>query len=155
MRAVYNASDISNVIHLATAPVFLLTAIGTLLNVMTNRLGRIIDRTRYLENVLESAPVERIDTIHADLAKLSRRAGIMDLAITLFTFSGFLVCIVIAILFLGDFLNFSISIPVALLFVLAMLFLILGLLSFLREIFLATRTLPSSPNNSKRSVVVP
>jgi hypothetical protein len=46
MREVYNVSVVSHVIQLATAPVFLLAAVSTLLTVMTNRLGRIIDRSR-------------------------------------------------------------------------------------------------------------
>ena len=37
---------VANVIELAIAPVFLLTATGTMLAVLTNRLGRIIDRAR-------------------------------------------------------------------------------------------------------------
>jgi hypothetical protein len=139
MSAIYNAGVVSNVIHLATAPVFLLTAVGTLLTVMTNRLGRVIDRARDLEILLEGATAERAEALRGEFANQSLRAKILELAITLFTFSGLLVCIVIAILFLGDFLNVNISVPVALLFIMAMLLLIFGLLSFLREIYLATR----------------
>jgi len=149
MREVYNVSVVSHVIELSTAPVFLLAAVGTLLTVMTNRLGRIIDRSRHVENILESVLLERVDELHAELANLSRRAKIMDLAITLFTFSALLICIVIAILFLGDFLNFKISTTVALLFIIAMVLLILGLLGFLREIFIATRFIRIGPNQSK------
>jgi hypothetical protein len=141
VNGIYNADLVSNVIHLATAPVFLLTAVGTLLTVMTNRLGRVIDRARNLEIMLESAPGGRLDSLRAELDNQSRRSRILELAITLFTFSGLLVCVVIAILFLGDFLNFNISVPVALLFIIAMLLLIFGLLSFLREIYLATRVI--------------
>jgi hypothetical protein len=138
MREVYNVSLVSHVIQLATAPVFLLAAVGTLLAVMTNRLGRIIDRSRNVENMLENMPPERGDALNAELAILSRRAKIMDFTITLFTSSALLICMVIAVLFLGDFLIFNISTSVAMLFIIAMAFLILGLLGFLREIFIAT-----------------
>jgi hypothetical protein len=40
---------VAHAIQLAVAPVFLLSGIGAILAVMTNRLGRIIDRARVLE----------------------------------------------------------------------------------------------------------
>jgi hypothetical protein len=125
--------------------VFLLTAIGTLLNVMTNRLSRVIDRARALEAKLEHAPSERLAALHAHLATLSRRAKLIGRAIALCTATALLVCTVIAILFSGNFLRFDISIPVALLFIIAMLLLVLGLLNFLREVFIATASLRIGP----------
>lgn len=137
---------VAHVIQLAVAPVFLLTAIGTLLSVMTNRLGRIIDRARLLEARLETAPSESIAHHHSHLATLSRRAKLINRAIALSTTAALLVCTVIAILFLGDFLHFNITIPVALLFITAMLLLVLALLSFLREVFTATAALRIGPH---------
>jgi hypothetical protein len=55
------------------------------------------------------------------------------------------VCTVIAVLFLSAFLNFDASIPVALRFVAAMLAFFLGLLWFLREIFIATTSVRIGP----------
>lgn len=43
-------AEIARTIQLAVAPVFLLTALGTLLNVLTNRLARVVDRARFLMN---------------------------------------------------------------------------------------------------------
>jgi hypothetical protein len=140
-----NIGMVAHVIQLAVAPVFLLTAIGTLLNVMANRLSRVIDRARALEAKLELASPESVVAIHAHLATLSRRAKFIGSAITLCTATALLVCTVIAILFSGNFLHFDISIPVALLFILAMLLLVLGLLSFLREVFIATASLRIGP----------
>ena len=137
---------VAHVIQLAVAPVFLLTAIGTLLSVMTNRLGRVIDRARLLEARLETAPSESIPAHHSHLATLSRRAKLIGRAIALSTTAALLVCTVIAILFLGDFLRFNITIPVALLFITAMLLLVLALLSFLREVFIATAALRIGPH---------
>lgn len=141
MREVYNMGEIAHVIQLAVAPVFLLTGIGTMLNVMANRLGRVIDRARVLEARVESSPPEVGAAIHRHLAILSRRAKLIGQAITLCTITALLVCTIIAILFLGNFLQFNISIPVALLFIIAMLSLVLGLILFLREIFVATSSL--------------
>jgi hypothetical protein len=132
---------IAHVIQLSIAPVFLLTAICTLLTVTTNRLSRIIDRARYLETRLENSPPESSAGIHANLAALSRRAKLINRAITLATTAALLVCTVIAILFLGDFFSLNIMIPVSILFILAMLSLVVALISFLREIFVATANL--------------
>ena len=80
----------------AVAPVFLLSGIGAILAVMTNRLGRIIDRARVLEDRLENARSEILASLRADLAILSRRAKLISLAITFCTTTALLVCTVIA-----------------------------------------------------------
>jgi len=132
---------VAHAVQLAVAPVFLLSGIGAILAVMTNRLGRVIDRARVLEERLEGASAEYLATLRADLAVLSRRAKLIGRAITLCTMTALLVCTVIAVLFLSAFLQFDASIPVASLFIAAMLCFFLGLLWFLREIYLATKSL--------------
>lgn len=134
-------SQIAHVIQLSVAPVFLLSGIGAILAVMTSRLGRIIDRARVLEDRLEHAAPEQAATIEADLATLTHRAKLIGPAITLCTATALLVCMVIAVLFLSAFLHFDASVPVALLFVAAMLAFFLGLLWLLREIYVATSNL--------------
>jgi hypothetical protein len=140
-------SDVAaaHAIQLAVAPVFLLTGIGAILAVMTNRLGRVIDRARVLEQRLEEASAESLSTLRADLTLLSRRAKLNGRAITLCTTTALLVCSVISTLFLSAFLRFDASIPVALLFIAAMMCFFLGLLCFLREIYLATMSLRIGP----------
>ncbi|HEV8344160.1 MAG TPA: DUF2721 domain-containing protein [Candidatus Binatia bacterium] len=132
---------IAHAIQLAVAPVFLLSGIGAILAVMTNRLGRIIDRARVLEDKLDAASPKLLTTLRADLAILSRRAKLISRAITLCTTTALLVCTVIAVLFLSAFLRFDATIPIALLFVAAMSTFFLGLLWFLREIYVATVSL--------------
>jgi len=136
---------VAHAIELAVAPVFLLTGIGAILAVMTNRLGRIIDRARVLEERLDGASPEFFATLHTDLATLSRRAKLINRAITLCTTTALLVCTVIATLFMSGFLRFDASLPVALLFIAAMSTFFLGLLWFLREIYLATVSLRIGP----------
>ena len=136
---------VAHAVQLAVAPVFLLTGIAAILSVMTNRLGRVIDRARVLEERLEGAAPESVVTLRADLAVLSRRAKLNGRAITLCTMTALLVCTMIAVLFLSAFLQFDASIPVALLFIAAMLCFFLGLLWFLREIYLATMNLRIGP----------
>jgi hypothetical protein len=132
---------VAHAIQLAVAPVFLLSGIGAILAVMTNRLGRIIDRARVLEEKLDGASAGILASLRADLGILSRRAKLISRAITLCTTTALLVCTVIAVLFLSAFLRFDATIPVALLFIAAMSTFFLGLVWFLREIYLATVTL--------------
>lgn len=146
MRDFQNVGAVAHVIQLSVAPVFLLTAIGTMLSVMINRLARIIDRARVIEAKLELASADAVAGHHSHLATLSRRADLIGHAITLCTTTAVLVCTVIALLFLGDYLRYDMSLPVALLFILAMLLLVIGLLNFLREIFIAKSSLRIGPN---------
>jgi hypothetical protein len=141
MNQVTDVSAIAHLIQLAVAPCFLLSGIGAILAVMTNRLGRVIDRARVLEDRLDAALPEQAASIHADLANLSRRAKLIGPAITLCTGTALLICLVIAVLFSSAFFPFDATVPVALLFIAAMLAFAAGLLWFLREIFVATTSL--------------
>ena len=129
-------SDIGHVIQLAIAPVFLLTGVATKLTVLTNRLARIIDRTRVLEDRLRKGPDEEYSD---ELEVLYTRSHLINYAITASTACGFLICLVIAMLFLSDTTNLPLDQYIALLFVLAMVALILSFVNLLREIFIAAR----------------
>lgn len=143
------ASVTAHIIELAVAPVFLLSGVAGLLAVMTTRLGRVIDRARVIHGrYYDETDAER-QKLDVELASLSHRSRIINIAISLVTICALLVCSVIAGLFLGQFLNFDSSVFIGWTFILAMLSLIVGLLIFLREIDLATRTirfdLPARP----------
>jgi hypothetical protein len=133
-------SDIGHVIQLAIAPVFLLTGVGTMLMVLTNRLARIIDRTRILEDRLDVGP----NDMHMDeLDVLYKRWHLINFAITLSTACGLLICLVIGLLFLGDTTNLPLDKFIAALFVSGMFALIGAFVYLLREIFVASTTLRS------------
>jgi len=133
--------SIAHVIQLAVTPVFLLTGIGAILSVLTSRLARIVDRGRELEGLFASADSGESACAAADLIILSRRAKLINRAISLCTMCALLICSVIVVLFVGAFISPDISIPIALLFVAAMTLLILALIVFLSEIRLATASL--------------
>ena len=134
-------SAVAHVIQLAVAPVFLLSGVGAMLSVLTNRLGRIIDRARVLEDLHPSAGAERLSQLELDLRTLAHRARLINQAISLCTTCALLVCAVIAALFTGAFLQTDLSALVGLMFIVAMLTLIGALVSFLREIQIATRSM--------------
>ncbi len=132
--------DIAHVIQLAVAPVFLLTAVGTILNVLTTRLARVVDRARKLDERLESVADRFRPPIEAELGILARRRQLVNYAITLGTTAALLVSLVIAVAFLGYILHADLSGALAGLFIAAMLAFVATLLFFLREIFLAVST---------------
>ena len=141
MGELSDVNAVAHVIQLSVAPVFLLTGIGAILAVMTNRLARIIDRARYLETRLADAASDESEALQREVDTLAHRARLIGPAITLCTTTALLICMVIAVLFLGALLRFNAGVVVALLFILAMLAFFLGLLWFLREIFVARRNL--------------
>jgi hypothetical protein len=134
-------TEIGHVIQLAVAPVFLLSGVGIILTALTNRLARVVDRARRLEDAADQCDAGEREGIHAQLRVMARRARLMNRAITLSTISALLVALVVVTLFLGAFLDFNASLPVAAMFILAMLALIGALVYFLREVFLAISTL--------------
>jgi hypothetical protein len=145
MPAESGIAAVSHVIQLSLAPVFLVMGIAGMLNVMTSRLARVVDRARDFESKLAHTAPEDLDSSHAWLATLSRRAKLINRAITFCTITALLVCAVVATLFLGAFLEFDASLTVAILFVAAMASFFTGLVYFLREIFLATAALRIGP----------
>jgi hypothetical protein len=148
LRTITDVNTVAHAIQLSVAPVFLLTGIGAILSVMTNRLGRVIDRARILEARFDATALEEHQNlIRMDLRALARRATLIGRAINLCTTTALLICTVIALLFLGVFFDLDPAIPVALLFIVAMFSMVAGLVMFLREIFVATASLRIGPGS--------
>jgi MFS family permease len=133
-------SDISHVIQLAIAPVFLLTAVGTLLNVLAGRLGRAVDRRRVLSAAVAGMDSQEEKLARDELTFVARRVKIIYTAIALAVSCALLICLIIAIAFIDALTSMDLSRVVAILFVLAMLGLIGSLMLFLREIYLGVNT---------------
>jgi hypothetical protein len=138
MNTLIEVSNISAVIQLAIAPVFLLAGISGALMVMSNRLGRIVDRGRFLKDKQSNASDEELLLIRSELNRLDARAYWTNWAITLSTACALLICLVIVFLFLGAVFNINLNNLIALLFVMAMLCLSLAFILFLREIRMST-----------------
>lgn len=134
-------ATIAQLIQLAVAPVFLLAGVGAVLNVMTQRLGRVIDRARAVEAGLEegeeAAPAARH---RQELRALSRRMTLINAAITACAAAALCVCSVVGLLFLGGLLGLALGPWVAALFVTTMALLIVGLTLLLMEISVAMRS---------------
>lgn len=142
-----NTTEIMEVAHsiqLAVAPVFLLSAVGVVLTVLTNRLSRIIDRARQLESVIVSRPEATLETTK-ELVELSQRARLIHRAITLSTACALLISLVIVSLFVGFALGRDLSWFIVILFIAALAAFVGALMTFLFEIRSATATLRFGP----------
>jgi hypothetical protein len=131
-------TNLAHVIQLAVAPVFLLTGVGALLSVLVARLGRVVDRLRILNSKLAGIAEDVRLEIDVEKTSLTSRAHLINWAISLCTTCALLICAVIATLFIGALIGFSVSGTIELMFIIAMIALIVGLIFFLREIYLAT-----------------
>jgi len=138
-----NITTVAHVIQLAVAPVFLLTGIGAILSVLISRLGRIVDRSR----VLREQHHVHLPASQSERRILAVRAFWVHWAIVSCTVSALLVSVVIVLLFLASEVRFDPSHAVSPIFILAMLSLIVGLIFFLREIYLSTHTIEQDDVN--------
>ena len=138
---VHSSVDIAHLIQVALTPIFLISAIGVTLNVLTNRLARIVDRARALEGRAHEPRPADGGGLHGKLAVLERRARWIYSAITLITLSALFIALVVVMLFVNAFLRWDLSAFIACLFILSMATLAAALLAFLIEVRIATITL--------------
>ena len=134
--------DIAHLIQVALTPIFLISAIGVTLNVLTSRLARIVDRARAMEDrLLHPNYVHDGRDLHAQLKILARRSRWINAAIILITLSALFIALVVVMLFVNAFLRYELSAVIAGMFIMSMLTLAAALLTFLIEVRIATPTL--------------
>jgi hypothetical protein len=140
-----DVTTIAHVIQLSIAPVFLLTAVGAMLGVLSNRLSRAVDRARSLESRCVAATGDELSILRGQIDVLSRRIHWIYRAMVLCAVCALLICSVIVTAFASTLAGKVLAVPIAILFVAAMLAFIGALLLFLREVHLAITTLRIGP----------
>jgi len=140
MTAVSSAM-IAETIQLSVTPVFLLVATGSLLNVFTGRLARVIDRSRVLMERWAETEGQDHERIVAELRVVDRRIDVINNSIAAAVACGIVVCFLVALLFAQAFAGFNLGLAAAWVFALAMLLLLVSLVLFLIEVRLAIRTI--------------
>ena len=129
-------------IQLAITPVILITGLGSLMLTMTNRLGRIVDRTRILAGQARlAAPGEERAHIESQLRILFRRAGFVRRAVSLATTSMFVSGLLVVMIFLSALLRIEAGFVLLALFVAAIGLLLGALIYFMRDINQALKAL--------------
>ena len=132
---------VSHSIQLAVAPVLMLTAVAALIGSLASRLARIIDRGRTLEEKLDEPALKHEEHIRRELARLRKRARIVNASMTLLTLSGTLIGATILALFLGETISAQSRTLVPWTFLAAVICFVFALLLFLFETFLAGQSL--------------
>jgi hypothetical protein len=131
---VTSVTQLIPVLQVAIGPVILISGVGLLLLSMTNRLARVIDRSRLLCAELRGATGADRERVTAQLRILARRADLIRLAILLASISLLLAAILIITLFFTALLGLEAAWPIAAMFVGCMLALIGALIVFILDV---------------------
>ena len=132
---------IAQTIQLALAPVFVLVAIGGILNILSHRLGRVVDRSRTLQGSHSATKGMEHDMIVREIRMTDHRLTLLNRAILLLVISGLTIGTTVVLLFLAEFAHVNMQAVAAGTFIVAVLFLMAALLLFLQETRLATAAL--------------
>jgi hypothetical protein len=138
------------VLQVAIGPVILISGVGLLILSMTNRLGRVLDRSRTLVELRRRGDDQERMRAELQLGILWKRARLLRSAISLSCISVLLDALLMILLFLGALVDLPLAAALALIFAACMLALLGSILFFLRDINLALRALahelrPDSP----------
>ena len=142
-------------IQLSVAPVFLLTAVSGIISAVAGRLGRIIDRARFLEDRLYSGNLDELRTqrIYAELNQLRFRGWLVNGCLALLTLCAMLIGLTIMLLFLGETSELPTLKIATVSFVSGVGCFLAALLCFLAETLQATRLLKfAQPPSAEKSI---
>lgn len=132
---------IAQTIQLALAPVFVLVAVGNILNLLSSRLGRIVDRSRALQDKHRETSGADHDMVVREIRLIDRRIDLVGRAILLLVLSGIAIGSTVAVLFLEELLGANLQNVASITFIVAIGLLMWGLILFLRETREASRAL--------------
>lgn len=124
---------IAQTIQLALAPVFVLVAIGNLLNLLSSRLGRVVDRSRHLQDRHMATQGPDHDMVVAEIRMIDQRIRFITRAVFALVVSGLAIGITVAVLFVQQLVGADLQLVAALTFVVAILLLMWALVLFMRE----------------------
>ena len=138
-----DTSDLAPVIHViqsSLTPIFLLSAIASLLSVFTTRLARVSDQVKALS---DAAGLEHLGdfAVKRRLAFLRHRSHALEFAVILGSFAGACTCATVLALFLSLLRSQATSLILFGLFGIGVLATIGALGAFLVEVMLAARGL--------------
>lgn len=128
-------------IQLALTPVFVLVAIGNILNILSTRLGRVVDRARYLQGLHNETEGGEHDMIVREIRLVDRRIKIITRAIKLMVLSALTIGSTVALLFLQGLAGLDLHLLVAIVFLISIMLLLFALVLFLRETQVAAEAL--------------
>ncbi len=132
---------IAQTIQLALAPVFLLVAIGSIIGTLTQRLGRVVDRSRELQRLHGATEGMEHDMVVREIRLLDRRIVLINRALTLLVLASLTIGVTVVLLFAEEFAHFGLNPIAAGTFIFSIGLLMWALIVFLRETREATEGL--------------
>ena len=132
---------VAQTIQLALAPVFVLVAIGNIMNILSTRLGRVVDRSRVLQKLHAETSGAEHDRVVREIRTVDRRIAMISRAILLLVLSGLTIGLCVALLFLEELLDVPLQQVAAAAFIGAIGLLMVALTLFMRETRHATAVL--------------
>jgi len=147
-------SELIPVLQTAIGPMILVSGLGLLLLTMTNRLGRIIDRSRALLDDLESKPESYVLRIKSEVDILWKRARYIRIAILLASMTCLGASLLVILLFLSVLGSLDIPLVMAAVFIASMLSLSFSLVFFLFDVNLTLAALRIERESHNRKKVI-
>lgn len=143
---------VSHGIALSVAPVFLLTAVAGMIGAVANRLARVVDRARLLEERIENhtRPYDNAKA-YEELSVLRKRGLLANSSIALLTLCAFCIGITIIVLFLGETIDYTGLRLSIVAFLAGIICFLLALACFLAETLIAARWLNFAKPQSTRT----
>lgn len=128
----------AHIVQVALTPIFLLTGVGTLLNVFNTRLARVSDHDQQTSELLRQAESEgERKRLFLHRQRLKRRLLALDATIMLLAIAGAATCCSVFILFIGSLKDPSIVSWLVISFGVALVCIIAGLMTFMIDTLLA------------------
>lgn len=131
------------VIQASVTPVILISGAGMLLLTLSNRMGRIVDRTRALARELREHPGQTSERIEGQLTVLTVRTRLIRSSVMWAVLSMLSACLLIMMIFATTLLRFAGEWLVAGFFFAAIALLFGSLVYFAREMVLSLHALES------------
>jgi hypothetical protein len=126
------------ILQLSIGPVILISGVGLLLLTLTNRFGRMLDRTRFIKSEM-SGPLEppAVAKLQAQIDILQRRAIILRRSITLAAVTVLSAAVLILVLFVAALLRLEWGLLIIVIFAVGQVALIGSMIAFIREMNLS------------------
>lgn len=132
---------IAQTIQLALAPVFVLVAIGNILNLLAGRLARVVDRARALQMKYRETEGRDHDEVVREIRTLDQRIAMINRAMLLLVIAALMIGLTVVSIFLTTYRWANFGWLDILFFLIALAFLMAALVTFLTETRLASSTL--------------
>ncbi len=132
---------IAQTIQLALAPVFVLVAIGNILNLLAGRLGRVVDRARFLQSRYKETEGAEHDEVVREIRSVDQRIAMINRAMLLLVLSALMIGLTVLSIFLTTYYWSHLGWLDGVFFLFALTLLMIALVTFLSEARLASSTL--------------